>query len=177
MGFLFGKPKIEDYELQKCLAYLEKEWEIRAFQGKEVDLYNKALVEYSKEISTDSTAAKEVYRAAKRLVQSAREILKRRGKVTSIPDTASAMYSAWQLAYSDYSAWTETQPGVVEAVANGLEPNSEHVQKLLLQTEKSRREAEKEEEKLLKRLKLSGDEAKKLFRKALDIVVAEDWQP
>ena len=177
MGFLFGKPKIEDYELQKCLAYLEEEWKIRAFQEKEVDLYNKALVGCSKEISTDSTAAKEVYRAAKRLVQSTREILRRRGKLTSIPDTASAMYSAWQLTYSDYSAWTETQPDVVEAVANGLEPNREHVRKLLLQAEKSRREAEKEEEKLLKRLKLSGDEAKKLFRKALDTVVAEDWQP
>ena len=101
MGFLFGQPKIQGDELQKCLTYLAEEWKLKAFQEKEVDLYNNALLECGNSISTDSQAAKEVYRAAKRLVQSARELLKRRGKITSIPEAASAMYSAWQLTYSD----------------------------------------------------------------------------
>jgi len=177
MGFLFGEPKIGGDELQKCLNYLEEELKLKVLQEKWSDLYNNALVKYGKSISRDSRAAKEMCRAANRLAQSASEILRRRGEMASIPDAASAMYFAWQLTYSDYSAWATAQSAAIEAVANGMEPRGERVPELLLQSEKSRHKSEKEERKLLKRLKLSGDAAQKLFNKASAAIAAENWRP
>jgi len=177
MGFLFSEPKIQGDELRKCLAYYEQELKFKVFQEKEADLYNNALIKYGRSISTDSRAAKEVRQAANRLAQSASEILERRGKMTSIPDAASAMYFAWQLTYSDYSAWATAQSAAIEAVTNGLEPHGERVRELLSQSEKSRHEAENEEKKLIKRLKLSGGEVQKLFSNASAAITAENWQP
>ena len=177
MGFLFGEPKIQGEELHKCLAYLEEEFKLTAFQEKEADLYNNALVKYGKSISTDSHAAKEACQAANRLVQSAGEILRRREQIAPIPDAASATYFAWQLTYSDYSSWATAQAAAIEAVANGIEPISERVRELLLQSEKSREKAMKEMKKLIRRLKLSGNEAQKLFNNAIIVTKAEDWQP
>lgn len=177
MGFLFGEPKIQGDGLRKCLAYLEEEWKLKAFQEKEADLYNNALVKCGRSISADGHAAKEMCRAANRLAQSASEILRRRGKMASIPDAPSAMYFAWQLTYSDYAAWATAQCAAIEAVANGMEPHGERVRELLSQSEKSRHEAEKEEKKLLKRLKLSGNVVKGIFNNASAAVEAEKWQP
>ena len=177
MGFLFGEPKIQDDELHKCLTYLEEELKLKVFQEKEADLYNSALVKYGNSISTDSQAAKEMCRAANRLAESANEILRRRGKMASILDAASAMYFAWQLTYSDYSAWATAQSAAIEAVTNSMEPHDKRVRQLLEQSEKSRHKAEKEERKLLKRLKLSGDEFQKLFNNASATIAAENWHP
>ena len=177
MSFLFGEPKIQGEELRKCLAYLEEEFKHTAFQEKEADLYNNALIKYGKSISTDSRAAKEACQAANRLAQSAGEILRRREQIAPIPDAASATYFAWQLTYSDYSAWATAQAAAIEAAATGMEPYGERVRELLLQSEKSREKAMKEMEKLIKRLKLSGDRAQQLFNNALASVEAENWQP
>lgn len=180
MAFLFGEPKIRDDELRKYLAYLEEEWKLTAFQEKEADLYNNAVVKYSSSVSTNTHAAKQMCRAANRLAQSASEILRRRGKMASVPDAASAMYFAWQLTYSDYSAWATAQSAAIEAVANGMEPRSERVRGLLAQSEKSRNKAMNEEKKLLKRLKLSGltgDMVQKIFNDASAAITAENWQP
>ena len=177
MGFLFGSPKIQGDELRRCSAYLEEEWKFKAFQEKEADLYNNALVKYGKSISTDSRAAKEVCQAVNRLAQSASEILRRRGEMTSIPDVAPAMYFAWQLTYSDYSTWATAQAVAIEAAVNGMEPYGERVRDLLSQSEKSRHEAEKEEKKLLKRLRLNDAEARQLFGDASAAIADEDRQP
>lgn len=177
MGFLFGEPKIQGDELRECLVYYEEELKLKVFQEKEADLYNNAVVKYGRSISTDSYAAKEMCRAANRLAQSASEILRRRKKMAPIPNAASAMYFAWQLTYSDYSAWATAQSAAIEAVASGMEPHGERVKELLSQSEKSRHEAEKEEKKLLKRLKLNSDAAQKLFNNASAAIAAENWQP
>lgn len=177
MGFLFGEQKIQGNERKKCFEYYEEESKLTVFQEKEADLYNNALVKYGKSISTDSNAAKEMCRAANRLTQAASEILRRRGKMASIPDAASAMYFAWQVAFSNYSAWATAQSAAIEAAASGMEPYGWRVRQLLEQFEKSHHEAEKEEKKLLKRLKLSGDEFQTLFNNASAAIEAENWQP
>lgn len=177
MGFLFGEPKIQGGQLRECLVYYEEELKLKVFQEKEADLYNNALVKYGRSISTDSCAAKEMCRAANRLVQAASEVLRRRSKMVSIPDAASAMYFTWQITYEDYSAWAESQAAAMEAVVNGMIPRSERVRGLLSQSEKSRHRAENEEKKFLKRLKLGGDEMRKLLFNASRAVTAQEWQP
>ena len=186
MGFLFGQPKIHGDERSKCLAYLEEEFKLTAFQEKEANLYNNAKVTYISAPRED--AAKQMRIAANRLARSATEILKRRGKMASIPDAAYATYFAWQLTYSDYSSWATANAVGLGGVMNFpsvdmgsldtiAEVHGEHVGKLFLQSEKSREKAMKEMKKLLKRLKLSGAEAQTLFNNASAAIEAENWQP
>ena len=177
MGFLFGKPKIEGDELRKCLAYLEEEGNLVIFRGKEEDLYNNALVKYGKSVSKDSHAAKEMCRAADRLVQAASEIIKRRGEMTSIPDVASSMYFAWQKSYLAYLEHVKAESATWEAEVNGMKPGYEYLRKLFLQSEGLRRKALEEEKKLAKRLRLSGDGVRKMYNNALAAVETERWQP
>ena len=128
-------------------------------------------------MATDSRAAEEMCRAANRLAQSASEILRRRSQMASVPDAASATYFAWHLTYSDYSTMATPNAAAIGALANGMEAHGEDIRELFLQSEKSRYEAMKEMKKLLKRIKLSGDEAQKLFSNALATIAAENWQP
>lgn len=162
---------------QECLAYLEEEWKLKAFQSKEADLWNNGLVKYGNSMVTDSLASKEMCKAAKRLQQATGEILRRRGRMVSIVDMAAVMYSKWGVAYLDYQAWAEAQCAAIEAVAEGMVPNSERVKELLSQAEKSRSQAEKEERKLIKRLKLSAADLSRMLASASAAVADESWQP
>ena len=177
MGFLFGESKIRGDERQKCLSYYEQELKLKAFQEKEADLYNDAVVKYGDSMTIDNLASKEMCGAANRLSQSASAILKRRGGMASIPDVASMMYLAWQMTYSDYSAWASAQYAALQAVANGMQPNIARVRELLSQSEKSRHKAENEEKKLLKRLKLNINDISTMLSNASAAVAADNWQP
>lgn len=164
-------------ELQGYLAYLEEEYKLRAFQEKEADLYNNSVVKYGNSMTTDSLASKEMCRAASQLSQSVSEILRRRGEIAPIPDVASAMYLAWQMTYSDLSAWASAQYAAIQAVANGLQPNVERVRKLLSQSEKSRHKAENEEKRFLKCLKLNINDINRMLSNSSTAVAADNWQP
>ena len=174
MGFLFGKSKIQGDELCKCLAYFEEECKLSAFQEKEADSYNKALVKYG---SLDNNTAVAMCQASNRLVQAASEILRRRSGISSVPDAASAMYSAWQSTYTNYLAWTKAQAAVMQALANGTEPDVRHSVELLSKSENCRKTAMDEERKLLKRLDISGEELQELFNRATNTIAEENWQP
>jgi len=151
---------------QQCLAYYQEELKLKAFQQEEADLYNEAVVKYGMSVGTDDKAAKGMLRATSRLVESANEILRRRAEMRSVPDMASAMYFAWQTTYSDYLAWASAQAAAVSAAAEGMVPHGQRVRELLEESEKSRRKAEGEEKKLLKRLKLSSHEMRELLAEA-----------
>lgn len=180
MGFLFGQPKIQGDELQKCLIYLEEEFKLAVFKDKGATLYTSALVKYGSPTSVDSRAFKKRCLAADRLAQAASELLRRRGKMEPIPDAASAVYSAWQLAYSDYSAWVSALSAAFEGIAGGVEPterSTEWVLQLASQFQKSQHIAENESKKFVKRLKVSGYMVQKLFSSASAAVATENWQP
>jgi len=177
MESAFGEPQIEGDELQKCLAYLQEELKLAAFQNKEATLYQNASVKYGDATSIDSPALKEKYRAANRLAQAADEIVKRRGKMGPIPDAASAGCSAWQLAYSDYSAWVSALSAAAEAIADGIEPPVRQVLKLASQFQKSRYAARDEGKKFLDHLGLDGNMIQKLLNGAAATVADDNWQP
>ena len=174
---LFGEPKIHGDELRKCLAYYEQELKVKVFQEKEADLYNNAVVKYGNSMTTDSLASREMCQAASRLSQSASAILKRRGGMASISDAASLMYLAWQMTYSDYSAWASAQYAAIQAVADGMQPNVERVRELLSQSEKFRHKAENEEKKLIKRLNLNINDISRMLSNASAAVAVDNWQP
>ena len=162
---------------QQCLAYYQEELKLKVFQEKEADLYNQAVARCSTLTATDNEVAKEMLPAAGRQAESANEILRRRGKMASIPGIASGVYFAWQVAYSDYLAWATAQAAAVSAVADGMAPHAKRVDRILSRSQKSRHKAEGKEKKFLRRLGLSKDEVRKLLVQASMAVASENWQP
>jgi len=164
-------------EGERCLSYFQEELKFGAFQTKEADLYNNAVVEYGMSAGTDSKAAEEMTQAAKRLAESLNEILGRRSVMASIPDTASAVYFAWQATYDALCAWAEAQAAAVSAAVRGMVPHTERVRELHGESEKLRRKAEKEERRFFKQLKISGNEMQRMLAEASVAAENDSWQP
>lgn len=159
------------------MTYLQEELKLAAFQDKEATLYKNAAVKYSTVTSIDSPVFKENCRAANRLAQAASETVERRGKMGPIPDAALAAYSAWKLAYSDYSAWVSTLYTATKAIADCNDPPVKRVLELASQFQKSRQTARDEGNKFLVRLGMNGNTVQKLLNDAAAAVAADTWQP
>ncbi len=184
MGFLSGKPKIEGDERDQCLAYLEEETKLLLFQGTEEKLYNEALEEYGKWAPVDSRAGKEMRQAAGRLVQAAKEIVRRRDGIGTVPDIASATYSAWQKSYPAFLQYAAAEVTAWEADAKGKKPDRDKLRKLSSQSRElqrkaaeEQREAIGEQRKLVKLLKLGGDVMQKMLDDASAAIENDNWQP
>jgi hypothetical protein len=175
---LFGSPKIDGRELQECLACFEAETRVIAFQTKEADLYNNAMVKYGNSIMENPLAAKEACNAAKRLSQAATEILRRHENIRNVPVAASAMHFAWHATFLANAAWASATAAAVEAMAKGMNPHTIYVQQLVEEYQKAWRRAEDEDRKFLKRLKVSPENIAKIVARATKVDAAEcDWEP
>lgn len=170
---LFGSPKIDGKELQECLTYLEAENKVIAFQIKEADIYNNAMVEYGNSIMQNPVAAEDMKKAAKRLSQAAAEILKRHEKIQNIPVAALAMHSAWHTAFLTNTDWASAMVKAIESnifalldAAKRMNPEIEYAQQLAEKYHKDYRRAEDEYKKLLKRLKIGAEDKVKILASA-----------
>ena len=108
---------IDSKELKECLVYFEAETKVIAFQSKEADLFNNAMVEYSNSIMENPLAAKKIKVSTNRLSQSATEVLRRHEEIKNIPFSASAMRSAWHVAFLVNTAWASA---MVEAIESNI---------------------------------------------------------
>lgn len=181
---LFGSPKIDGKELQECLACFEAETKVIAFQTKEADLYNNAMVKYGNSISAAALAAKDMKKATKRLSQAATEILKRHEEIKNVPDAASAMHSAWHATFLANAAWASAMVTAIEsnifallAVAKGMNPQIEYAQQLAKELQKAWRRAEDEDKKFLKQLKVDAEDIAKIVARATTVIATDDWEP
>ncbi len=165
-------------ELQECLACFEAETKVIAFQTKEADLYNNAMVKYGNSIMENPLAAREACKAAKRLSQAATEVLRRHEQIRNVPVAASAMHHAWYVTFHANAAWASATAKAIEAMAEGMNPHTIYVQQLVEEYQKAQRRAEDEDKKFLKRLKVSAEDIAKIVARATTIDVADDdWQP
>jgi hypothetical protein len=175
---LFGSPKIDGPELQECLTYFEAQTKVVTFQTKEADLYNNALVKYGNSITQNPSAASEACKAAKRLSQAATEILRRHEKIENIPAPASAMHHSWYTTFQANLAWASATHKAIEAMAEGMSPNTGHIQQLVEQYQKSWRKADEEDKKFVKRLNVGSDVLARIVARATSPEVAnDDWRP
>ena len=180
MGFLFGEPKLDRDEFNRCLDYLGEHYKLTTFQEKEADIYNEALTGYMPSLGIDSQSAHKMLKVAERFKIAAHLLLKRSKQLISVPEPAGALHFAWQTVLSEYVSWVDAQYAVYGTIAEGNPPLVERVQALFRQQEESHKKALKEEEKLLKRLKASGlaaSDIQSLTDKAFAAVEAENWQP
>lgn len=176
MGF-FDSPKIDGKELQECLTYFEAETKVITFQTKEADLYNKVLVKYGDSIMENPLAASEACKAAKRLSQSATEVLRRHKEIKKVPVAASATHFAWHVTLLAYSAWVSATVAETEAMANGMNPQTMYVQQLVQEYQEAWRRADDEDKKFAKRLKVSAGDIAKILARATTIDATDDWEP
>lgn len=180
MGFIFGQPKLDREDFTQCLRYVGEHYKLTTFQEKEADIYNKSLAQHMQTLATDNQSAEEMLKAAERFMQAAHELLKRSKQLVSVPESAGVLHFAWQVVFSDYTAWVDAQYAAYAAIAQGSAPFAERVQALFRQQEESHNKALKEEMRLLKRLRVSGltpSDIQNLVDKAFAAIEAEDWQP
>ena len=109
MGFLFGSRKLDRGELDKCLNYLEQHYVLTTFQEKEAGIYNEALAQHRRSISSDSHSADETLRAAERLKKAAHELVRPCKQLQYVPESAGRLHFAWQIVFSDCAAWADAQ--------------------------------------------------------------------
>ncbi len=179
MGFLFGGPKPDKEEFNQCLKYLEEHYKLTTFQENEADIYNEALTRYMPSLTIDNHSAKEMLKVAERFRKAAHLLFKRSKQLVSVPEPTGALHFAWQIVFSDYTAWVDAQYAVYLAIVEGNPPFTEHVQTLFLQQEKSHQKALKEEKKLLKLLRSNGltpNDIQRLTDKAFAATEAENWE-
>jgi len=174
---LFGSPKIDGKELQECLACFETETKVIAFQTKEADLYNNAMVKYGNSIMENPLAASEACKAAKRLSQAATEILRRHEEIKNVPTAASAMHFAWHATFLANAAWASATVAAIETMVKGMNPHTMYVQQLVEEYQKAWRRADDEDKKFLKRLKVSAEDIAKIVARATAIDATDDWEP
>ncbi len=175
---LFGSPKIDGSELQECLACFEAETKVLAFQTKEADLHNNAMVKYGNSITVNPLAASEACKAAKRLSQAATEVLRRHEEIKNVPVAASAMHHAWYVTFYANAAWAHATAKAIEAMAEGMNPNMMYIQQLVEEYQKAWHRADDEDKKFLKRLKVSAEDIAKIVARATTIEATnDDWEP
>lgn len=170
---LFGSPKINGKELQECIIYLETENKVIFSHTKEAYIYNNAMVEHGNSILGNPSLAKDMIKAAKRLSQAATEILKQHEEIQNVPVAASAMYSAWHMAFLTHADWASVMVIAIESnifalleAAKGMNHEIEYAQQLAERYHKAYRRAEDEYRKLLKRLKLRAEDKVRILASA-----------
>ncbi len=181
---LFSSSKIEGSELQECLAYFEAETRVIAFQTKEADLFNNAMVKYGNSVMQNPLAAEDMKKAANRLSQAAAEILKRHEKIKNVPVAASAMRSAWHETFLANATWASAMVTAIESnifaflsAAQGMNPQIKRAQQCSEELQKAWQRADNEDKKFLKKLKVSVEDITEILSRATISITREGWEP
>jgi len=167
------RQRIDQEGHKKCLSYLQEEMKLWAFRQIEELLFNEVFVQYHD--GQADIPREKLINATKRVVQSAQEILRRRQKITSVPEIASSMFYAYQKRYEDYLSLKQEQANIITELTPSI-GDTNRLEESWVMEKKSREIAMKEEKKLLGQLKLSDSEIMKMRADAVAIVKAEKWQ-
>lgn len=170
------RPTSSPEERAQVLAYYEKSLSIIGLQTREADRYNSALLIHGNRLA-DSESVKVMLDASKRLSLCAHQCLRRHSSSTpSVPELATEDYAAWGLLYMDYSAWASAQHDTFVAISRGRTPVAGRVQDLMTASERARKIAEREGEKLLQAVGLKRQDVQR-FIAAQEGIEIVDWEP
>ncbi len=176
MRFL-NNAKIDSNQLRECLHYLEESCQIAAFQAKEADLYNEALVKYGNSVTDDSNATAEKRRATDRLAQATIKALERHEDIDHIPTPASSMHYAWWATLRSYSALASAKNKTITADKRGIVIETAYIEKLMKEYQKAWIKAEKEEKRFYKHLKINTNDVSRIITRAKNAMSVEKWEP
>jgi hypothetical protein len=129
-------------------------------------------------------AAKKMKISTNRLAQSATEALRRHDEIKNVPFSASAMRSAWHVAFLVNAAWASAMVEAIESnifaflkQAKGMDPEIGYAQQLTLEFKKAWRRADEENKKLLKKLKVSAEDIEEIMARATTAATNDTWEP
>lgn len=177
---LSRRPIVEREQREECLAYVGAVTSITAFWDRESGLFNNTLVKYLDSIAESSSAASETCKAANRLVQAAYEALRRHEITPSLPDFALGVRSYYCTFFINLKEWAEGNLAAVEALAEGLTPHYEHVQRLMEKRESAWHQAQRAEGELLRQLGMTGPEFETYLshvHSSLESAENDNWRP
>ena len=140
---------------------------LKLFREKVDNTFSEGMMNYGRLAQKDEDKALEgMTKVAKHTLQAATELVRRKHEMTFIHGAALATSSAWETVYSDYEALAIAEAAAMEADLGGMTGEWDRVRELVRKVKKSIRKAQKEEKKLLKRLKLTGDEVRTILDNA-----------
>lgn len=177
LGRLLGwEAEIPAEEQEAILSYLTEEWKIAAFQDLEAERHNNAVTKYGN-ADPGTAAFTKMMAAAKRLNESAIELDRRHSELGPLPDAASAAYFEWQGTYMAYGEWASAILATCDAYEEGVMPDVARIQRLFSQMEKCRERAQNKEGKLIRRLRLRGEDVRQLLQESRTAAKSEKWRP
>ena len=186
MGLFSREPAIKGDERQECLAYYEEEKKLRLLYERVEQLFDERVGKYERALSQARKAKEAVMDGVfanlekitevfEYIQQAANEIVKRKKGMRTAPSAALAMSSAWEAAYLDYVAFRD--PSNVVAGSDVVEVGARRARARLTDQKfhNSLSKAWKEEREFRKRLKLSGDETRRILDNASKAIAADKW--
>ena len=157
---------------------MEEEGKIVEFWACEEERFKNVFSKYSQSYLTDSHSAEEILRAADRLIQATKEIIRRRTGIYTRYGFTNNMYKAWEKAYLAQLRHYEREYKVLgEMVEGRWSVDHITVRSYSLAAGDLYRKALKETQKVSDQLKLSQDEVQKMRKEASAAYEAENWQP
>lgn len=163
-------------ERETILSYLTEEWNVAAFQDLEAERYNNDATRYGNADPGTADFANMIA-AAERLSEASVELDRRHSQLGPIPDEASSTYLLWQGTYMAYGEWASAVLATCRAYEAGVMPNVGRIQHLFSQMEKCRERAQNEEGKVIRRLKLRGEDVRRLLQESRAAAKSEEWRP
>lgn len=150
-----------------AIAFLVELNALRAIQDDEASRYNGVTAKHAASMLSGTDDFREVASAAQRIADVNRNIVQRYTGVSPIPDIAGPCFAAWWKCWWLLNEWSSRVAAVYEGISEGYQgPMMESVglvaKELLAEEAAARKNASKEEAKLLRRLRVSIEEARGL---------------
>jgi len=160
---IFGSSDVSPETRERIIAYFQALHGLNARQDDEAAHYNDALVMHGAGIAPGSDASRVVAEAAARMAATNRTLLKEHGDWGPIPDEAGTCYMTWHSTYLALVAWSDAAAAAYRSISEGGTPIVGRVGQLLQEEERWKDKALKTEGALMKRIKLTADEARRLL--------------
>lgn len=147
-----------------ALDFLVQLSALRALQDDEAARFNGVLAKHRGSLNPGGDGLRQVAMTARRMSEVNNGLEYRHRGLSPIPDVADSCHAAWWISWNLLQQWSSRTAAAYEGMYEGASPPSADIQQLLARHERARDAAVKEEAKLLKRLRVSFEEATQLIQ-------------
>ena len=159
---LFGDQSIGPVDKDAAIAYLVQLNRLRAKQDDEASRYNDVLAKHGGGLAPGSDSLRAVADTARKMANLNAQIAQEHAALGPIPDLAGACYGAWSISWLSLKDWSSRAAAAYEGMYEGATPPYAAVNQLQQEEQRARTAATKEEAKLLKALRVTADEARRI---------------
>jgi hypothetical protein len=158
----FGAPKLSAAERESVLAYLKQEGRLAGKQNDAGQECDRVMMMHGASIAPGNASAEAVWAAFTKLVAAYNEVLVEHAQV-KVPDAAGPYYVTWHAVDRAFVEWARAAEAAYAAIVGGLPPVMAKAKSLLLEVERLKSVSQKEQLKLMKRIRITADEYRQVF--------------